>query len=32
MPEVRTKGLLRVTVTGEHRTGLCEKCGAKEEK
>lgn len=32
MSEVRTKGFLKVTVTGEHRTGLCEKCGTQVEK
>lgn len=32
MPGIATKGFLKVEVTGEHRTGLCEKCGIQVEK
>ena len=32
MPETRTRKLIRVNVTGEHRLGFCENCGARTVK
>ena len=32
MLEVATKGFLKTTVTAEHRTGFCEKCGTQTVK
>jgi len=32
MPKVSVRGSFKVTATGEHREGICEKCGTLTEK